>query len=94
MFITMLHIAYSVIITLQALAYLPQIFELLRTTSDCRNFSLKMWGVWLASAIISLAYAIWVLGDLKFSLLNIANTLGISTIIFLTLRNRARNKVP
>lgn len=94
MFIWMLHIAYSVIITLQAIAYLPQIRELLRTTSDCRNFSLKMWGFWLISAIISLSYAIWVLSDLKAALSSVGNLIGIAAVIVLVLRNRARNKVP
>jgi PQ loop repeat len=89
-----LDLLYSLVIIVNIIAYMPQILELWRTKSDCRNFDLRTWFLWIGTSAISLAYAVYRVNDLKFALVSSANLIGIGAIIALTLRNRVVNRTP
>lgn len=89
-----LDVLYSLVIIINAAAYMPQIYALWRTDSDSRDIALGTWFTWLFTSTISLLYAVYRIHDMKLTLVSLANFIGITAIIVLTLRNRVMNKKP
>lgn len=89
---TIIHFLYSTIVVIAVFGYIPQLYKLWKSDGDSKDVSLMTWSIWLYTWIVSLAYGILVLEDLKFCIVAIINLIGHIGIISLTLRNRKRFK--
>ena len=74
--------------------YMPQIFNLIRTQTNCPDISIPAWLVWLYTAIVSLLYSFFILEDLKLNLVNTVNVTCITIIILVTAYKRYKYKAP
>ncbi len=84
----LIDILYSMVIVVNVLAYVPQILKLLHARSDCREISLQTWTLWLATALITIAYAALRVNDPKFIIASLANGSCIAIVTVLILRAR------
>lgn len=68
--------------------YMPQIFRLVRTTTNCMDISIPAWAIWNYTSVISLLYGIFEMHDPKFIFVCATNVLCINAVIFITLYKR------
>lgn len=87
---------YSTVGFVIVAGYMPQIFRLIRTTTDCMDISVSAWMIWNYTSIVSLLYGIFEMHDPKFIFVCTTNILCINTIIFMTLykRHKYAKRVP
>lgn len=69
-------------------AYMPQIVKLLLAKADCANMALSSWLIWLVTAAITLAYAVYGVADLIFSAVSFVNFALIAVTSALIVYNR------
>lgn len=83
---------YATIVVIAVFGYAPQLWKLWKSKTDGKDISITTWLIWLYTWIVSLAYGIIELDDLKFCIVAVINLIGHIGIITLTLRNRKRFK--
>lgn len=71
-------------------AYGPQLRAVWRSRDGARDVSLLTWGFWSASAVVSLLYALLVVGDRGFALVSGGHLAGCLAVLGLTLARRRR----
>lgn len=81
---------YSTVGIVVAIGYMPQSIRLLRTAGPCDDISILAWAIWGYAAAISLLYSIYILADLKLSMVNGINVFFISFIIAVTFYKRRK----
>ncbi len=79
---------FGAINVLRLLAYGPQIRALMTDRTGASAVSAVTWGVFAASHLSTVLYALLALDDLVVALVFSANTVGCSIIVVLTLRAR------
>ena len=84
---------YSLVGVVAIVGYTPQIISLWKSKTASEDISIPTWLIWLSTWLISLAYGILELQDLKFSIIATINIVGHLMIIGLTLKNRHTYKV-
>tara|TARA_B100001989_G_C24545615_1_gene470535 strand:+ start:2196 stop:2540 length:345 start_codon:yes stop_codon:yes gene_type:complete len=84
----MISFLYSTVAIIVAIGYLPQAWKLLRAQGRCEDISIIAWSIWEYTAVISLLYSVFVLEDLKLSIVNGINVFFITVIILVTLYKR------
>ncbi len=84
----MISFLYSIAIIVVILAYIPQIYCLLKARTRCSDISLITWFIWEGTTIIGLLYAIYEINDLKLIIVNTACTFLSGVIIVVTIYKR------
>lgn len=73
-------------------AYLPQLRSVWRSRSGAADVSLCTWGVWCASATVSLLYAHLVSRDLGYTLVSLGNVGGCYAVTGVALLRRRSHR--
>lgn len=79
---------YPMVTIISIVAYIPQIKALITTKSDCREFSLSSWYLWIFSSFLSLGYGILHLKDFMFCLTTFASLVLMAAVVGLVLFRR------
>jgi hypothetical protein len=72
-------------------AYVPQVRAVWRSGNGAADVSLPTWGLWCASATVSLLYACFVNHDMRFALVCLGNVVGCYAVTGATLLRRQRH---
>jgi uncharacterized protein with PQ loop repeat len=70
--------------------YIPQIAQLIRAKTDCRDISLLAWMMWDYVLIVSILYGVYILHDLKFIIASVLNCACVNALIAITLYKRRK----
>lgn len=87
---SLLALLYSTVGLLVLIGYIPQLYRLWTTDTDCRDVSIAAWATWTYTSSVSLLYSVYELPDPKFAMVNAVNLSCILAIIALTLHRRRR----
>ena len=70
--------------------YIPQIMQLIRAKTDCRDISLLAWMMWNYVLIVSIFYGVYILHDIKFIIASALNCACVNVLIGITLYKRRK----
>ena len=79
---------YSCVGLIALAGFVPQIWTLATSRSDCREMSIRTWAIWSCSWGISLAYGVLVLNDALFVSMAVINLSCHLCVTALIVRNR------
>jgi hypothetical protein len=82
--------AFTACNTLRVVAYVPQLLKIARDNGGASAISYTTWGLFGASHLSTVAYAVAVVQDWKLGLIFTANALACGAIVGLTLCKRLR----
>jgi hypothetical protein len=82
--------AFATFNSVRIVAYLPQILKAARDSNGASAISFATWGLFLASHVTTILYAIVVLGDLVMAAIFFGNAVACLAILVCTLKSRRR----
>ncbi len=88
----MISLLYSTVGFVIGISYLPQVIRLIRSRTRCMEISLSSWMIWNYTATVSLLYSVYVLDDLKLSIVNAICVFFNNLVIAITLYKRKKYK--
>ena len=86
--------AYGVVGALGVIAYLPQLFALLRDKGRSENVPLSTWSLWGFQTGVVTTYAVMVNGDVAFILVNLFSAVACNGCLAVLLYNRYGKRMP
>ena len=81
---------YATVPAVVFFGYLPQITQLIRAKTDCRDISLLAWWMWNYVAVVSILYGVYILHDIKFIIAASLNCACVNALIGITLYKRRK----
>lgn len=88
------HWLYSISGIILVLFYLPQMIAVTKANSSLVDISLMSWAVWSVCTLSSALYGIYVLDDLKLTLISMASGTCCLYVTLVTFSKRRRFKSP
>lgn len=85
--------AFTLTNSFRILAYLPQIVKAASDTNGATAISSLTWGLFLASHVMTVAYALVCLGDLVLALIFVGNAAACLAIVLITVVKRRQHRM-
>ncbi len=82
---------YALVPVVSAVAWVPQIVRLLRYPQLASGMSLWTWAVWTGTALVGLAYVLWVVGDALLVAVFAVNAVGQVVVLVCAVLARLRS---
>lgn len=86
----MIAMLYSMAAVVTLCGYIPQIINIWKTKTDCRDISMSTWSIWQATSLVTLLYSHYEVADLKLCLTAGINLTCITVVIAITTYKRTR----